>query len=142
VVYLSGELYHRAQVELAELKMEEAADTLATAAMINPFDSSTMYEAGQTSLELYHKDHEPYRITDAERYFQRAIDLSPWKVGPHTGLALVYSTLDRTEEALDELTVSQRLSPANRQTSAIRRLIENRQVRLELERAAAVAPEQ
>jgi tetratricopeptide (TPR) repeat protein len=127
VIYVSGELYHRAQVELAELEMETAVDTLKLATLINPFDSSILHEAGQSSLELYHKDHQLYRIEDSLSFFQKAVNMSPQKIGPRVGLSLAMSTMNRTDEALEQLAMAQALAPGNRQASAIRRLIENRQ---------------
>jgi len=128
-MYLSGELLYRARVEIEIRNLETAAETLALAERFNPFDSSLLYEAGQVSLERYQEELDPDLLEDAFSYFQRAINLSPTKVGPHTGLSLAMSTLNQTEEALSELEIAQRLYPPNRQTSAIRRLIEQRRAR-------------
>jgi tetratricopeptide (TPR) repeat protein len=135
-MFLSSELLHRARVEIEQQKLAEAATTLETAAAINPFDSGIFHEAGQVSLELYHGTQDRFRLDDAQRYFARAIRLSPRKVGPHTGLALSLSSESRVDEALRELRIAQQLHPAGTQTSVIRRLIERR--RAEIAREAAL----
>ena len=127
-MYVSGELLHRSRVEIENQELETARETLAAAARINPFDSSIFHESGQVSLELYQRTLETYLLEDTVSHFRRAIDLSPRKVGPHTGLSLAMATMNQTEDALAELAIAQRLHPASRQTSAIRRLIEGRQV--------------
>lgn len=125
-IYVSGELFHRSQIEIENRKIEAAEATLELAATINPYDSSIFHEAGQVSLELYHGTHLPHRIDNAMAYFRRAIELSPMKVGPYVGLGLTLSTLDRTEESLDQIRIAERLHPAGEQAYAIRRLIERR----------------
>jgi hypothetical protein len=90
------------------------------------------------ALELYHLNHQQFRIDDAPTFFRRAISLSPRKVGPRVGLSLSLSTLDRTEEALEQIKIAQRLHPADAQSYAIRRLVERRH--LELASGLAIRP--
>lgn len=139
-MFVSSELLHRARVELEQMKVPVAGNTLETAAAINPFDSSIAHEAGQVSLELYHSTRDPGRLDDAQRYFRRAIRLSPRKVGPHTGLALSLSSEGRVDEALAELRIAQALHPEGTQTSAIRRIIERRRGQMAREASNAVTP--
>jgi tetratricopeptide (TPR) repeat protein len=139
-MFLSSELLHRARVELEQMKVPIASNTLENAAAINPFDSSIFYEAGQVSLELYHTTHDRSRLDDAQRYFRRAIWLSPRKVGPHTGLALSLSSEGRVDEALAELRIAQALHPEGTQTSAIRRIIERRRGQMAREASNAGTP--
>ncbi len=139
-MFISSELLHRARVELEQMKVAEASDTLETAAAINPFDSSIFHEAGQVSLELYHKTRDRSRLDDAQRYFHRAVWLSPRKVGPHTGLALSLSSEGRVDEALAELRIAQTLHPEGTQTSAIRRIIERRRAQMAEEQAFTTSP--
>jgi tetratricopeptide (TPR) repeat protein len=139
-IFISSELLHRARVEVEQSKLPEASTTLETAAAINPFDSSIFHEAGQVSLELYHKTRDPARLEAAQRSFRRAIWLSPRKVGPHTGLALSLSSEGRVDEALAELRIAQTLHPEGTQTSAIRRLMERSRSRMAQEQAATGPP--
>ncbi len=126
VIFVSGELLHRAGMELAELKTAEAAATLEGALRVNPWNSSILHEAGQVTLELYQKNRNPADLERAREHFSRAIGLSPNKVGPHVGLGLCLASAGQLDEALIEVEIAQSMHPDNRQATAIRRLIEAR----------------
>ena len=127
VIYVSGELLRRARTELGYLRVGEAHQTLESAARINPFNSSILHEAGQVALEMYQDSLEEPYLEQSRDYFQRAVGLSPNKVGPHLGLALTISSANRANEALAELEIAQYMHPYSRYVSSIRRLVENRQ---------------
>ena len=127
IIYVSGELLHRARVEIENQKLMEASETLDNAMRINPFNSSILHEAGQLTLELHQKTQAPVLLTRATEYFSRAVDLSPNKVGPHLGLGLCLSSADELDEALEQMEIAQSMHPYSRHVSSVRRLIENRQ---------------
>ena len=127
VVYVSGELLRRAQTELSYLEVAQAHQTLESATTFNPFNSSILHEAGQVALEMYQDTQEGHYLEQSREYFADAVRLSPNKVGPHLGLALTLSTVDRTHEALAELEIAQYMHPYSRYVSSLRRLVENRQ---------------
>ncbi len=126
IIYVSGELLHRARIELGNQKLVEASETLANAMMINPFNSSILHEAGQLALELHQKTQDPSLLRQATEYFRKAVALSPNKVGPHLGLGLCLSSAERLDEALEQLEIAQLMHPYSRHVSAVRRLIEGR----------------
>jgi len=141
-IYVSGEFLFRARAELEFQRIDEARATLRTAALINPFDSSIMHEAGQTELELFHTTGDREHLRASRDYFSRAIRLSPRKVGPRIGLALTSSSAGKVGEALRELEIAQSLHPASTQASNIRRLIEQRQAEDLARQSAGIHGEQ
>ena len=126
VIYVSGELLHRARVEIENQKLAEASETLDNALMINPFNSSIFHEAGQLALERHQKTQDSAILTQATEYFSSAVALSPNKVGPHLGLGLCLSSAGRIDEALKQMEIAQAMHPYSRHVSSVRRLIENR----------------
>jgi len=126
IIYVSGELLHRARVEIENQKLAEASETLENALMINPFNSSIFHEAGQLALERHQKTQDSAILTQATEYFSSAVALSPNKVGPHLGLGLCLSSAGRIDEALEQMEIAQAMHPYSRHVSSVRRLIENR----------------
>jgi hypothetical protein len=80
-----------------------AAETLELAKAIMPYNSSLFHDSGDINLNLYHSKHDYKYLDVATRSFQRAIALSPNKVGPHIGLSLCLSSANRVEDARAEL---------------------------------------
>ena len=126
LVMVSSELQVRAQREYEENRLETAADTLETAKAVMPLNSSLFHDSGDIHLNLYHKKHDPNHLGAATQSFQRAIVLSPQKVGPHIGLSLCLSSANRIEDARAELRVAERLHPDSTYIQAIVRLLEKR----------------
>ena len=126
LVMVSSELQVRAQREYEENRLEPAVATLETAKAIMPINSSLFHDSGDIQLNLYHKKHDGNHLNRATQSFQRAIALSPHKVGPHIGLSLCLSSANRIEDARAELRVAGRLHPDSTYIQAIARLLEKR----------------
>lgn len=126
LVMVSTELQVRAQREYEENKLQAAADTLETAKSIMPINSSLFHDSGDVNLNLFHSKHNARYLEIATNSFQRAIELSPDKSGPHVGLSLSLSSANHVDDALSELRVAQRLSPDSTYVQAIVRLLEKR----------------
>jgi len=124
LVLFSTELQNRAQVEYDSLKPKEALETLREARRLMPFNSSIYHDAGQIQLELSQKLHEPQHLAEAKESFSRAIELSPYKVGPHIGLGLCLSAEHDVVGGLKEIRVAQFLYPDNTYAQAVVRLME------------------
>ena len=124
-IFVSGELLRKAQTDLGYLRVAEAHQILETAARINPFNSSILHEGGQVALEMYHTTREVKYLEASVEYFQNAVRLSPNKVGPRLGLALVRSTSGRRGEAIEEVALAQAMNPYSRYVNSVRRLIES-----------------
>ena len=123
---VSSELQVRSQREFEENKVQGAADTLETAKAIMPYNSSLFHDSGDINLNLFHSKHDYKYLDVATRSFQRAIALSPHKVGPHIGLSLCLSSANRIEDARAELRVAERLHPDSTYVQAVARLLEKR----------------
>jgi hypothetical protein len=123
---VSSELQFRAQREYEENKVKVAADTLEMAKAIMPYNSSLFHDSGDINLNLFHSKHDYKYLDVATRSFQRAIALSPNKVGPHIGLSLCLSSANRVEDARAELRIAERLHPDSTYIQAIARLLEKR----------------
>jgi hypothetical protein len=123
---VSSELQVRAQREFEENNVPVAADTIETATSIMPFNSSLFHDSGDINLNLYHRKRDHTRLDVATRSFQRAIALSPNKVGPHIGLSLCLSSANRVEDARAELRVAERLHPDSTYIQAVARLLDRR----------------
>jgi hypothetical protein len=123
---VSSELQVRAQREFEENNVPVAADTIETATSIMPFNSSLFHDSGDINLNLYHRKRDHTRLDVATRSFQRAIALSPNKVGPHIGLSLCLSSANRVEDARAELRVAERLHPDSTYIQAVARLLDKR----------------
>src|SRR5262249_870222 len=108
---VSSELQHRAQAEYQEHKKDTAADTLEWAKTIMPIDSSLYHDSGDILLDIYTRTRDPKRLNAATQSFQRAIALSPLKVGPHIGLGLCRSWLNDMDGAIREIRVAEELYP-------------------------------
>jgi tetratricopeptide (TPR) repeat protein len=126
VVIVSGELDHRAQIEIGNGQPAVALETLALAQKINPWNSALFQRSGDILLESYVKTKDRKQIESAEASFRRAIDLSPQKFDAHLGLALCLSASDRVDAALDEIALSSQLYPDNEYVRSIARLMKNR----------------
>lgn len=125
-IYVSGEFLVRARTELELFRTPQAADSLRIAARINPLDPAIQYEAGQTHLELYHRTGDTAHLDVARSDLERAIRLSPNRVGPHVALALILASQNQTRESIDQLETAQMLDPQGAQAVNIRRMIEQR----------------
>jgi len=123
---VTSELQVRAQGEYEENKVQVAAETLELAKAIMPYNSSLFHDSGDINLNLYHSKHDYKYLDVATRSFQRAIALSPNKVGPHIGLSLCLSSANRVEDARAELRVAERLHPDSTYIQAVARLLEKR----------------
>jgi hypothetical protein len=123
---VSSELQVRAQREFEENNVPVAADTIEMATAIMPYNSSLFHDAGDINLNLYHRKRDHARLDVATRSFQRAIALSPNKVGPHIGLSLCLSSANRVEDARAELRVAERLHPDSTYIQAVARLLDKR----------------
>jgi tetratricopeptide (TPR) repeat protein len=123
---VSSELQVRAQQEFEANNIPAAAKTIETARAIMPFNSSLFHDSGDIRLNLYHRKHDLKDLDRATQSFQRAIALSPNKVGPHIGLSLCLSSANRVEDARAELRVAERLHPDSTYIQAIARLLEKR----------------
>jgi tetratricopeptide (TPR) repeat protein len=127
-VMVSSELQHRAQAEFDENRLQAAADTLEVAKTLMPLNSSLFHDSGEINLNLYHRSHSDVRYLDrATNSFRRAIELSPGKIGPHIGLGLCLSSMNRVDDALEEIRVAERLDLEGTNAQAIARIIEKRQ---------------
>jgi len=124
---VSSELQVRAKVEYDENRLQAAADTIELAMSIMPFNSSLFHDAGDINLNLYHAKHDYKRLDLATQSFQRAIALSPNKVGPHIGLSLCLSSANRVEDARAQLRIAERLHPESTYIQAVARLLDRRQ---------------
>jgi hypothetical protein len=123
---IASELQVRAQREYEENKVQVAAETLEKAKAIMPYNSSLFHDSGDINLNLYHSKHDHKYLDVATRSFQRAIALSPHKVGPHIGLSLCLSSANRIEDARAQLRVAERLHPDSTYIQAVVRLLEKR----------------
>jgi tetratricopeptide (TPR) repeat protein len=126
LVMVSSELQVRAQQEFEVNNVSAAVKTIETAKAIMPFNSSLFHDSGDIRLNLYHRTHDLKDLDIATQSFQRAIALSPNKVGPHIGLSLCLSSANRVEDARAELRVAERLHPDSTYIQAIARLLEKR----------------
>lgn len=126
LVLFSTELQNRAQQEYETMKPLAAIETLQQARTFMPYDSSLFHDSGEIQLDLFHKLHEPKYLIEATASFRRAIELSPDKVGPHTGLGLCLSTANDMPGALKELRTAQRLYPDSTNVQAIIQLMEQK----------------
>jgi tetratricopeptide (TPR) repeat protein len=125
-MFVSNELLHRADIELENGKLAESIATLETAKQFNPLNSSLYHVTGETSLELFHKTQKQEYLQLAQQSFERAIELSPLKVGPHVGLGLCLSTANRMEDALREIEIAQRLYPNSAYVRSVEVLMQRR----------------
>jgi tetratricopeptide (TPR) repeat protein len=123
---LSTELQHRAQAEYSERKPLVALATLDLAKRLMPLNSSLFYDAGQIALDVSQRSRDPKDLAAATRDFERAIALSPQKVGPHKGRGLCLASANRLDEALDEIGAARALYPRDRESAAIAKLIRDR----------------
>jgi tetratricopeptide (TPR) repeat protein len=125
-VFVSGELKQRAQVEYQEKKPLVAIETLKLAQTIMPFDSSLFHDAGEILLDVSQRPPNPEYLAAATTSFQRAIALSPQKVGPHVGYGLALSQAGHVDEALAEVAVAQSLYPRGAYPRSISKLMNKR----------------
>jgi tetratricopeptide (TPR) repeat protein len=123
---VSTELQQRAQMEYDRNDIPAAALTLEQARTLMPWNSSLFHDSGDINLALYHKRHDLRDLETATASFQRAIALSPDKIGPHVGLGLCLSTANHVDDALEEIRVAKRLQPDSDHVQAIARLLEKR----------------
>jgi tetratricopeptide (TPR) repeat protein len=136
--FVSGELKQRAQAEYQEKKPQLAIETLALAQTIMPLDSSLFHEAGDILLEMSQKPPRPEYLDAAKASFQRAIALSPLKVGPHIGYGLCLSQSGDMDAALAEVSEARKLYPRSTYARAVERLMTER--RAAMRRAANEGP--
>jgi hypothetical protein len=126
LVFVSSELEHRAKIEVENGKLGESIATLDLATKFNPLNSSFYHVAGETSLELFHKTQNVEYLERAKTSFQKAIELSPLKVGPRVGLGLCLSVSNQMDEAMREIAVAQRLYPSSSFVRSVQALMERR----------------
>ena len=126
LVMVSSELQIRSQGEFDENNLQAAARTMATATALMPFNSSLFHDFGDIHLNLFHKARDYKHLDLATRSFQRAIKLSPNKVGPHIGLSLCFSSANRLDDARAQLRVAERLYPDSTYVQAVARLLDKR----------------
>jgi len=124
MVEVSTELQQRSQLEHDSLKPLEAEASLQKARQIMPLDSSLFHDSGEVELELSQKLHKPEYLTAAQESFSRAIELSPYKVGPHVGLALCLSSRKELDKALAEIRIAETLYPDSGYVQAVSRLMQ------------------
>jgi hypothetical protein len=123
---VSSELQQRAQMEYDRNDLPAAALTLEHARTIMPWNSSLFHDSGDINLALYHRRRDIRDLETATVSFERAIALSPDKVGPHVGLGLCMSTANHIDDALEEIRIAKRLQPDNQHVQAIAKLLEKR----------------
>jgi hypothetical protein len=126
MVLVSSELQHRAQIEYGNSKPYVAIETLEVSKKINPLNSSLFHDSGDILLDVYHKSKNPKYLEAATISFRRAVELSPWKVGPRIGLALSLASANEMGPALEQIHIARRLYPTSAQVAAIIRLMEER----------------
>lgn len=131
LVLFSTELQNRAQGEYETMKPLVAVETLLQARKFMPWDSSLFHDSGEIQLDLFHKLHDPKYLTEASAAFRRAIELSPDKVGPHTGLGLCLSSGNDMVGALKELRIAQHLYPDSTNVQSVIRLMEQKKASLQ-----------
>jgi tetratricopeptide (TPR) repeat protein len=122
--FVSGELKQRAQAEYQEKKPLVAIESLKLAQTIMPLDSSLFHDAGDILLDVSQK--KPEYLEAATASFQRAIALSPLKVGPHIGYGLCLSTSGNVDAALEQVAVAKGLYPRSTYVRAIEKLMTQR----------------
>jgi hypothetical protein len=126
LAFVSSELQHRAEIEIENGRLPDAVATLATAMKFNPLNSSFFHVTGEISLELFHRTQDPQRLQSAKDAFQRAIELSPLKVGPHIGLGLCLSTSNDMEGAMRQIQIAQQLYPGSSYVRSVEQLMQKR----------------
>ena len=126
MVFVSSELQNRAQGEHEAQKRLEAAATLEDAKQICPINSSLYYDSGDVLLDLYQRTRDQKFLVRAISSFQRAIQLSPNKVGPHIGLSLCLSSAHNLDAAIQEIHTAGRLYPGSPYVLSISKLMEQR----------------
>ena len=126
MVFISSELQNRAQGEHEAQKRLEAAATLEDAKQICPINSSLYYDSGDVLLDLYQRTRDQKFLVRAISSFQRAIQLSPDKVGPHIGLSLCLSSAHNLDAAIQEIHTAGRLYPGSPYVLSISKLMEQR----------------
>jgi hypothetical protein len=125
---ISGELKQRAQAEYQERKAVAAIETLKLAQTIMPIDSSLFHDAGDILLDSSQKLKKTEYLEDATATFQRAIALSPQKVGPHIGYGLCLSQAGNVDAALDQIRIAKGLYPRSTYVRAVEKLLTDRKI--------------
>jgi hypothetical protein len=125
-IFIANELEHRSRIEQENGKLPQTIATLAAAKQFNPLNSSLHHLTGETALELFHRTQKQEYLQLAQTSFEKAISLSPLKVGPHVGLGLCFSTANRMDDALREIHIAQKLYPNSDYARSVEALIEKR----------------
>jgi cytochrome c-type biogenesis protein CcmH/NrfG len=103
------------QISFSENKVGEGAENLEKAGLSSPFDSSIPYQIGMVSLNQ--KNYS--RSVSA---FERSVILNPRNMNARYMLAVAYTMVDRSSDALQQLTIIDRVLPNNEE---VQKAIEN-----------------
>lgn len=125
-VAVSGELEHRAQIEIENGNSDVALETLQLAQKVMPWNSVLFEQAGNILLESYVRTKDQNLIESAENSFRRATELSPQKSDAHLGLALCLSASNKLDAALAEIRLASRLYPDSEYVRSVAKLMEQR----------------